>query len=184
MVLPMYIFGQPVLRQVADEVEKDYPNLKELIKNMYETLRNSEGVGLAAPQVGLPIRLFIVDLDCISEDHPEFKGYLKTFINPEIVEVSQEQVSFEEGCLSVPGIHESVKRPKRVLLNYLDEDFNEHEEWFDEFPARVIQHENDHLDGKMFVDHLGPLRKQMLKSKLVAMTKNKFSASYKCKPNK
>ena len=184
MVLPMYIFGQPVLRQVADEVAKDYPNLKELIKNMYETLRNSEGVGLAAPQVGLPIRLFIVDLDCISEDHPEFKGYLKTFIYPEIVELSEEQVSYEEGCLSVPGIHENVKRPKRVLLNYLDEDFNEHEDWFDDFPARVIQHENDHLDGKMFVDHLGPLRKQMLKSKLVAMTKNKFSASYKCKPNK
>ncbi len=184
MVLPMYIFGQPVLRQVAEEVEEDYPNLKELIKNMFETLRNSEGVGLAAPQVGLSIRLFIVDLDCLSEDRPEFKGYLKTFINPEILEVSEETVSLEEGCLSVPGIHESVKRPKRILVNYLDEDFNEHEEWFDDFPARVIQHENDHLDGKMFVDRLGPLRKQMLKSKLVAMTKNKFSASYKCKPNK
>ena len=184
MILPMYIFGQPVLRKVAEEVEEGTPKLKELIQNMFETLRKSEGVGLAAPQVGLSMRLFIVDLDCLSEDHPEFKGYLKTFINPEIVEESEEQISYEEGCLSVPGIHENVKRPKKVLVNYLDEDFKEHEEWFDGFPARVIQHENDHLDGKMFIDHLGPLRKQMLKSKLVAMTKNKFRASYKCKPNK
>lgn len=184
MILPMYIFGQPVLRKVADDVEENYPNLKELIKNMFETLRNSEGVGLAAPQVGLSIRLFIVDLDCLSEEHPEYKGFLKTFINPEIVEESEEMVSYEEGCLSIPGIHENVKRPKKVLVNYLDEDFNEHEEWFDEFPARVIQHEYDHLEGKLFVDRIGPLRKQMLRSKLVGMTKNKFSASYKCKANR
>lgn len=180
----MYIFGQPVLRKVADDVEEDFPNLKELIENMYETLRRSEGVGLAAPQVGVAKRLFIVDLDCLSEDHPEYKGYLKTFINPEIVEFSKETSSYEEGCLSLPGIHENVKRPTRVLVNYLDENFEEHEEWFEEFPARVIQHEYDHLDGKMFIDHLSAFRKQLLKSKLVAMTKGKFEVAYKCKPNR
>lgn len=180
----MYIFGQPVLRKAAEEIDENYPELKELISNMYETLKRSEGVGLAAPQVGLPIRLFIVDLDCVSEDKPEYKGYLKTFINPEVVEVSSETCDFEEGCLSLPGIHESVKRPKRILLNYLDENFEEHEEWFDEFPARVVQHEYDHLDGKMFIDHLSAFRKQLIKSKLVNMTKGKFSASYKCKPNR
>ena len=184
MILPMYIFGQPVLRKVANEVEENYPNLKELINNMFETLKRSEGVGLAAPQIGLPIRLFIVDLDCLSQDSPEFKGYLKTFINPEIVELSKETCSIEEGCLSVPGIHEPVKRPSKILLNYLDENFEEHEEWFEGFPARVVQHEYDHLDGKMFIDHLSAFRKQLIKSKLIAMTKGKFEASYKCKPNR
>ena len=184
MILPMYVFGQPVLRKVADDIDENYPNLKELIQNMFETLRRSEGVGLAAPQVGLPIRLFIVDLDCLSEDHPEYKGYLKTFINPEIVEFSSETNSYEEGCLSLPGIHENVKRPAKVLVNYLDENFEEHEAWFEDFPARVIQHEYDHLDGKMFIDHLSSFRKQLLKSKLVAMSKGKFSASYKCKANR
>lgn len=184
MVLPMYIFGQPVLRKVAEEIEEDFPNLKELIENMFETLRHSEGVGLAAPQVGLAKRLFIVDLDCLSEDHPEYKGYFKTFINPEIVELGKETGTYEEGCLSLPGIHENVKRPTKVLVNYLDENFEEHEEWFDGFPARVIQHEYDHLDGKMFIDHLSALRKQMLKSKLSAMAKGKFEAAYKCKANR
>ena len=154
MVLPMYIFGQPVLRKTAEEIDfKDYPNLKELITNMFETLERSEGVGLAAPQVGLPIRLFIVDLDVISEDEPQYKGYRHAFINPEIIEESDEQVSMSEGCLSIPGIS-------------------------------VFQHEFDHLEGKMFVDRLSPFRKQMIKNKLIAMSKGKFSAHYKCKPNR
>lgn len=181
----MYIFGQPVLRQEAEEIDiATYPNLKELLANMFETLRRTEGVGLAAPQVGLPIRLFIVDLDILSEDEPQYKGYLRTFINPEIVEESSETCSMNEGCLSIPGINESVKRPSKVLVNYLDENGEEHEEWLDGFEARVFQHEYDHLDGKMFVDHLSPFRKQLIKSKLVAMTKGKFSAGYKCKQNR
>jgi peptide deformylase len=110
----MYIFGQPVLRKVAEDIPTDYPNLKELIDNMFETLKKAEGVGLAAPQVGLPIRVVVIDLDCISEDEPQFKGYLKAFINGHIIESSKEENSFEEGCLSVPGIHESVKRPEKV----------------------------------------------------------------------
>lgn len=185
MILPMHIFGQPVLRKVAEPIDPEtYPNLKDLIANMFDTLKRSEGVGLAAPQVGLPIRLFIVDLDVISEDEPEYKGYLHTFINPEILEESEEECSMEEGCLSIPGIHESVKRPEEVLVKYLDENLEPHEKWLSGFEARVFQHEYDHLDGKMFVDHLSNFRKQLIKSKLIAMTKGKFSASYKCKPNR
>lgn len=185
MILPMYIFGQPVLRKVAEDIDpENYPNIQELITNMFETLRRSEGVGLAAPQVGLPIRLFVVDLDILSEDEEKYKGYFKTFINPEIIEESKETCSMVEGCLSIPGINESVKRPEKVLVNYLDENFEEHELWLDDFEARVFQHEYDHLDGKMFIDRLPPLRKQLIKKKLVAMTKGKFSASYKCKANK
>ena len=166
----MYIFGQPVLRKTAEEIDFEaYPNLQELIDNMFETLERSEGVGLAAPQVGLPIRLFIIDLDALAEDEPQYKDYRHTFINPEILEASDETVSMSEGCLSIPGINESVKRPAKVLEG---------------FEARVFQHEYDHLDGKMFVDRLSPFRKQLIKSKLIAMTKGKFSAHYKCKANR
>ncbi len=185
MILPMYIFGQPVLRKVAEDIDFEaYPNLKELIDNMFETLRRSEGVGLAAPQVGLPIRLFIIDLDAISEDEPQYKGYFHTFINPEILEESEETTSMSEGCLSIPGINESVKRPAKVLVNYLDEKGEEQERWLEGFEARVFQHEYDHLDGKLFVDRLSPFRKQIIKSKLMAMAKGKFSAHYKCKANR
>ena len=185
MILPMYIFGQPVLRKVAEEIDVEtYPNLKELIANMFETLKHSEGVGLAAPQVGLPIRLFIIDLDVVSDDEPQYKGYLHTFINPEIIEESDETSSMSEGCLSIPGINESVKRPAKVLVNYLDENGEEQERWLEGFEARVFQHEYDHLEGKMFVDRLTPFRKQLIKSKLAAMAKGKFSAHYKCKANR
>ena len=185
MILPMYIFGQPVLRKVAEPINPEtYPNLQELITNMFETLKRSEGVGLAAPQVGLPIRMFIIDLDVMSDDEPQYKGYLHTFINPEILEESEEETSMEEGCLSIPGIHESVKRPEEVHVKYIDENLQPQEKWLSGFEARVFQHEFDHLDGKMFVDHLSGFRKQLIKSKLVAMAKGKFSASYKCKANR
>lgn len=181
----MYIFGQPVLRKTAEPIEPEiYPNLQELITNMFETLKRSEGVGLAAPQIGKSIRLFIIDLDVISEDEPEYKGYLHTFINPEIIEESEEETSMEEGCLSVPGIHESVKRPETIHVKYIDENLQPQDKWLTGFEARVFQHEFDHLDGKMFVDHLSAFRKQIIKSKLVNMTKGKFSASYKCKANR
>ncbi len=179
----MYIFGQSVLRQKAEDINTDYPNLQELISNMFETLKNAEGVGLAAPQVGLPIRVVVVDLDCISDDNPEYKGFYKTYINGHILETNDDLVSMEEGCLSVPGIHEKVKRPSKVKIKYLDENLAPHEEWVDGFVARVIQHEFDHLEGKMFVDRVSPLRKQLLKNKLVGMTKGKFSCHYKVRPN-
>ncbi len=169
------------MREEAKDITPDYPNLKELIANMYETMDRSDGVGLAAPQIGLPIRVVVIDLDVMSEEAPEYKGFRRAFINPHIIEVDGEEVSMEEGCLSLPGIHEAVKRPERVHVTYLDEDMNEHDEWVDGFLARVMQHEFDHLDGMMFIDHLSVLRKQMIKGKLGAMLKGKVRCSYKVK---
>jgi len=181
MILPMYIFGQPVLRKQAEDIQADYPNLKELINNMFETLKAAEGVGLAAPQVGLPIRVVVVDLDCISEEEPKYKDFLHTFINGHIVEESEETSDFEEGCLSLPGIHEKVRRPSRVRVQYVDADFQPHDEWVEGMVARVLQHEFDHLEGTLFVDHISPLRKQMVKKKLISMAKGKYRCSYKTK---
>ena len=142
---------------------------------------HADGVGLAAPQIGLPIRVVVVDLDVLSEDYPEYKGFRKAYINAHILEVSGEEVSMEEGCLSLPGIHESVKRGNKIRVKYLDEDLVEHDEIVEGYLARVMQHEFDHLDGKMFIDHLSPLRKQMIKGKLNAMLKGKAHCTYKVK---
>ena len=163
MILPIYVYGQPVLRKEAEDITPDYPNLKELIANMFETMNRADGVGLAAPQIGLPIRV------------------RRAYINPHILEVGGEEVSMEEGCLSLPGIHETVKRPDRIHVTYLDEELKEHDEWVEGYLARVMQHEFDHLDGKMFIDHLSALRKQMIKGKLGAMLKGKARCSYKVK---
>jgi len=182
MILPIYTYGQSVLKKETEEIESNYDGLGQLISDMFETLRNSEGVGLAAPQVGLSIRLAVVDLDVISDEQPEFKGYLKTFINPYIEETDGDKIGYEEGCLSFPGIHEKVLRPSRVRVSYQDEQFNEHDEWFEGFEARVLQHEIDHLDGKCFIDRMSPLRRQMNKSHLNALAAGKFSCDYKVKP--
>lgn len=182
MVLPIYTFGQPVLRKVAEDITPDYPELKTLIDNMYETLERSEGIGLAAPQIGLSIRLVVINLDLISDDLPEYKGFVHAFINPHILEYDDTETdSMEEGCLSLPGIHEPVRRPTRIRVSYLDEDFQPHDEWVEGYLARVMQHEFDHLDGKMFVDHLSMLRKQMVKGKLGNLLKGNFRCAYKVK---
>ena len=181
MILPIYVYGQPVLRKVAEDITPDYPNLKELIGNMFETMDNAEGVGLAAPQIGLPIRVVTVNLDVLSEDLPEYKGFRKAYINAHILDVAGEEVSMEEGCLSLPGIHESVKRGDKIHVKYLDENLEEHDEIVEGYLARVMQHEFDHLDGKMFIDHISPLRKQMIKGKLNTMLKGKARSSYKMK---
>ena len=181
MILPIYIYGQPVLRKVAEDITPDYPNLKELIDNMFETLSRADGVGLAAPQIGLPIRVVVIDLDVLSDDLPEYKGFLHTFINPHILEVSGDEVSMEEGCLSLPGIHEDVKRGNRIHDTYLDDDLQPHDEWVEGYLARVMQHEFDHLDGKLFIDHISSLRKTMIKGKLNSMLKGKARSSYKMK---
>ena len=181
MILPIYTLGQPVLRKVAEDITPDYPNLKELIQNMFETVRQADGVGLAAPQIGLPIRVVVVDLDIISEDEPQFKGFLKAYINGEILDEGEETETMEEGCLSLPGIRESVRRPKKVRIKYLDADLQEHDEWVDGYLARVIQHEFDHLEGEVFTDHIGTLRKKMIKSKLISLTKGQFRCGYKVK---
>jgi peptide deformylase len=181
MILPIYIYGQTVLRKVAEDIDRNYEGLSELILNMFETLKKAEGVGLAAPQIGLPIRVVVVDLDVVSDEEPEYKGFLKTYINPYIIETDGEIISFEEGCLSFPGIHEKVNRPSRVHIKYLDENFESHDEWLDQYPARVLQHEIDHLDGKCFIDRMSPLRRQMNKSRLNSLVSGKFDCDYKVK---
>ena len=185
MILPIYVYGQPVLRKVAEDITPDYPNLKELIENMFETMVHADGVGLAAPQIGLPIRVVTITLDPLSEEYPEFKDFNKAYINPHILEYDDTETdSMEEGCLSLPGIHEPVRRPTRIRVSYLDEDFQPHDEWVEGYLARVMQHEFDHLDGKMFVDHLSMLRKQMVKGKLGNLLKGNFRCAYKVKTKK
>lgn len=181
MILPIYTYGQSVLKKEAEEIDENYEGLEQLIKDMFETLRKSEGVGLAAPQVGLSIRLAVVDLDVISDEQPEFKDYFRTYINPYIEETAGESVPYEEGCLSFPGIHEKVNRPSKVRVSWLDENFREHDEWFEGFPARVLQHEIDHLDGKCFIDRMSPLRRQMNKKALSSIAAGKFNCDYKVK---
>ncbi|MBQ8008287.1 MAG: peptide deformylase [Bacteroidaceae bacterium] len=181
MILPIYVYGQPVLRKVAEDIKSDYPNLKELIANMFETMDNAEGVGLAAPQIGLPIRVVVINLDVLSDEFPELKGFRKAFINPHILEVSGEMEDMEEGCLSLPGIHENVKRAGKIHVHYLDEDMQPHDEIVEGYLARVMQHEFDHLDGKMFIDHISMMRKQMIRGKLSAMLKGKVRCAYKVK---
>lgn len=181
MILPMYIFGQSVLRKISTDIPTDYPNLKELIANMFETLKLAEGVGLAAPQIGLDIRVVVVDLDCLSDEYPQYKDFKRVFVNGHILESSEEETDFDEGCLSLPGISEKVRRPARVRIKYLDENLQPHDEWVDGFLARVIQHEFDHLEGKLFVDHISAFRKQIIRKKLIAMSKGKFSCHYKVK---
>lgn len=182
MILPIYIYGQPVLRKESADIEKDYPNLKELLANMFETMEEANGVGLAAPQIGLNIRVVVIDLDVLSEDFPEYKGFKKGFINPHIIEYDETNTeSLEEGCLSLPGIQEKVTRPTRIHVQYLDEDLNEHDEWVEGYLARVMQHEFDHLDAKMFIDRISPLRKQLIKSKLKALLQRRYRCSYRTK---
>lgn len=183
MILPIYIYGQPVLRKVSEDISPDYPELKQLIANMWETLADSEGIGLAAPQIGLNIRLVVIDLDLLSEDLPEYKDFRKVFINAHIIEYDEDAPtdSMEEGCLSLPGIHEKVTRPTRIRVQYMDEEFNPHDEWIEGYLARVMQHEFDHLDAKMFIDHITPLRKQLIRSKLKALLQGRFRCSYRTK---
>ena len=181
MVLPIYVYGQPVLRKVAEDIDSDYPNLKEVIENMFETMDKAEGVGLAAPQIGLPIRVVVINLDVLSDEFPEYKDFRKAYINAHILEVEGDEVTMEEGCLSLPGIHEGVKRGNRIRVTYWDENFEKHDEVVEGYLARVMQHEFDHLEGKMFIDHLSPLRKQMLKGKLNAMLKGNAHCTYKVK---
>lgn len=182
MVLPIYILGMPVLRKVAQDIPTDYPELDKLISDMWETLAQSEGIGLAAPQIGKDIRVVVIDLDLLAEDMPEYKDFRHVFINGHIVEYDDsEKDTMEEGCLSLPGLHESVTRPKRIHVQYLDEQLQPHDEWVDGYLARVIQHEFDHLEGVVFADRLSPLRKQLVKSKLRALQQGRFRCNYKFK---
>ena len=179
MIYPVTVFGDPVLRKKAQPITKDFQDLKGFIQNMFDTMYNSDGVGLAAPQVGQAVRIFVIDMDIDDED--ELPGIKKAFINPEIVEKSGEEWVMNEGCLSLPEIREDVLRPETVKIKYVDEEFNEHIETYSGFTSRVIQHEYDHLEGVMFVDYLNPLRKRILKSKLSAISKGKIIPKYRIK---
>ncbi len=185
MILPITVYGNPILRKKAQPVSKDFAGLKELIANMYDTLAAAEGVGLAAPQVGQSIRLVIIDATPFAEEEPECKDFKRTLINPEILSYPTEnEVKFNEGCLSLPGISEDVWRPDKVEIHYFDENFVEHHEVWDGMRARISQHELDHLDGKVFVDRISPIRRRLLGGKLSAMMKGKASARYKIINNK
>lgn len=178
MIFPISVYGDPVLRKVAEPIGPDYPGLEEFLVSFWETMYHADGVGLAAPQVGRSIRIFVVDGSAGAEDDPSLKDFRKVFINPVIIERSGEFVVFEEGCLSLPEIRENITRPETVRIRYQDEQFNEHDETYSGFVARIIQHEYDHLDGKMFVDYLTPLKRKILRNRLLNITKGKVTPKY------
>ncbi len=182
MLLPIYLYGHPVLRAETEEITPDYPDLQKLIADMWETMYNSEGVGLAAPQIGRSIRLIVLDGSVLAEDFPECKDSKMVLINPELdVIEDMDPVSRSEGCLSIPGLSENVKRVEHVRLNWLDENFVEHEKEFTGFLSRIIQHECDHLEGEVYTDHITPIRKQLIKSKLNNIVKGKVRCDYRTK---
>jgi len=181
MILPIFLYGQPVLREEAKDIPRDYPELKKLVDNMYETMYNADGVGLAAPQVGLSLRLFVIDADVVGDDCPECKGFKRTMINPDIYWRSEEEVSIEEGCLSFPGLHEKISRARSIKIKYYDADFVEHDEEIEGFAARVVQHEYEHLEGHVFIDNVSGIRKQLNKGKLNDIIKGAARCSYRTK---
>lgn len=179
MILPIVAFGHPNLRKKSLDITPDYPGLQQLITDMWETMYNSAGVGLAAPQVNKPIRLFVIDATPYVEENPEVKDFKKVFINAHILEFKGEEEVFNEGCLSIPDIHEDVIRKQEVLMSYMDENFVLHQEWFSGIQSRIIQHEYDHLEGVLFVDKIHTLRKMMVKRKLQDISKGEIDNKYK-----
>jgi len=181
MLLPIYAYGQPVLKKVGEDIDKDYEGLSDLLTNMWETMYNADGVGLAAPQIGKAIRIFLVDTVQTMEEGDEDKGIKMAFINAHIVEETGEPWSYEEGCLSIPNIRGDVSRPEQVTIKWVDEEWNEHEQTFEGINARVIQHEYDHIEGKLFTEQLKPLKKKLIKRKLEAIKKGNVKAHYRMK---
>lgn len=191
MILPIIGYGDAVLRKKGVEILKDYPELSQLITNMFDTMYNAHGVGLAAPQVGLSIRLFVIDTTPFSEnddlskqEQEELNGFKKVFINAKILKEEGGLWAFNEGCLSIPGIHEDVTRHDKITIEYFDENFQKHTEEYDGLRARVIQHEYDHIEGILFTDKLSPLKRRLIKSKLANISKGKINIDYRMKfPN-
>ena len=181
MIYPIVIYGAQTLRNKSQDITSDYPELKKLIDDMFLTMDEAAGVGLAAPQIGKNIRLFVVNCTPWADEDPSLADYRKVFINAQIYERSEETDLFNEGCLSIPGIHEDVRRPIAIRMRYMDENFVEHDELFEGLPARVIQHEYDHLEGQVFTDHLSPLRRNLLKSKMLKMSKGQYRCADKTK---
>ncbi len=179
MILPIVSYGNPILKKVAEEIGKDYPNLSTIISDMFETMYAAYGVGLAAPQIGLSIRLFTVDASDFAKDYPEAAGFKKAFINPKIIEESGEPWIFNEGCLSFPTLREDIKRKPVIKIEYYDESFVKHTEEYSGVIARVIQHEYDHIDGIVFIDKLSQLKKRLLKRKLSDIANGQVEYKYK-----
>ena len=177
MIYPIVMYGDPVLRKKAKDIEKG-KDILELVNDMYETMHAAHGIGLAAPQIGKSVRLFVVDGTTL-EDEPNLKDFKKTFVNPVILDENGEPWPFEEGCLSIPNIREEVERPEKLRIKYFDENWNAFEEEYDGMKARIIQHEYDHIEGKLFIDYLTPLKKRMLKGKLNDISKGEVETEYR-----
>lgn len=177
MIYPIVAFGDPVLKKVGKEIVKGELDIKKIVEDMFETMYNAHGVGLAAPQVGKSIRMFIIDTEPMDDE--EGKGIKRVFINPEIVEEYGDDWAYEEGCLSIPNIREDVFRAEELKLKWFDEDWNEHEEIFEGMKARVIQHEYDHIDGVLFTDHISALKRRLLKKRLTNISKGKMNVDYR-----
>ena len=181
MRLPVYLYGHPVLRKIAAPITPDYEGLKELVENMYKTMYDSEGVGLAAPQIGRSDRIVVIDADPVKDSFPECAGRKLTLINPEIEVLDGDAVSRDEGCLSLPGLSEKVSRVENIRLKWVDENFQHHEEVISGFLARIVQHECDHLEGKLYIDHISMIRKQLIKGKLNNIIAGKTRCDYPVK---
>lgn len=177
MVYPIVVYGNPVLRKQASNIEKG-TDLKQLVADLFETMAAAKGIGLAAPQIGQSVRLFVVDASGL-DDEPSLADFRKTFVNPELLEEFDDPWPFEEGCLSIPNIRENVSRRAKLRIRYFDEHWNEFTETFDGMKARIIQHEYDHLQGKLFIDYLTPLKRKLLKGKLTDISKGEVETEYR-----
>lgn len=182
MKLPIIAYGDPILRRKATAIEPaEYPHIKQLVEDMFETMYAARGVGLAAPQVGISMRLFVIDATPFADDEPELKDFKKCFINATIVDETGEEWPFNEGCLSIPDIREDIYRKPRVTISYYDEEWKHHQETFTGMAARIIQHEYDHIEGKLFTDKLSPLRKRLIEKKLNDISRGIVDVEYKMK---
>jgi peptide deformylase len=179
MIYPIYIIGTPVLRKKAKDIDKDYPDFKNFLENLWDTMYKTDGIGLASPQVGKAIRVFVIDGDPLKEDYPELENFKKTFINAHITEQSDDKWSFNEGCLSIPEIREDVSRSNKIRMEYYDENWEFHDEVFEGGQARIMQHEYDHIDGILFTDKISPIRRRLIKGKLNQISKGKIIPKYR-----
>ena len=181
MKLPIYLYGHPVLRNISEPITADYEGLKSLIEDMYAAMYESEGVGLAAPQIGRNIRLVVIDANPVADSFPECEGRKLTLINPELEILEGDTITRSEGCLSLPGLGENVPRIEHIRLRWLDENFEQHDEEISGFLARIVQHECDHLEGVLYIDHISSIRKQLIRSKLNSIVAGKTRVDYPCR---
>ena len=179
MIYPIVVYGDPVLKKKAQNIEEGSVDVKALSEDMFETMYAASGIGLAAPQIGKSIRMFVVDGTALEDEEEDMEGFKKVFVNPEILEETGEEWAFEEGCLSIPNIREEVSRNEKLRIRYFDENWEAHEEEFDGMKARIIQHEYDHIEGILFTDHISPFKKRLLKGKLLNISKGKVKAGYR-----